>query len=52
MMVSQPLRIKKKFRIESLENWVLRQGESIKMFSDKLIKYDENEILLKESEEV
>ena len=39
-------------RIESLENWVLKQNETILDLNDKLTTMDENGVVLKESKEV
>ena len=39
-------------RIESLENWVLKQNETILDLNDKLIAMDENGVVLKERKEV
>ena len=39
-------------RIESLENWVVSQGEVIKELSEKLAKMDLNGVIIKESNEI
>merc|ERR1712096_213988 len=39
-------------RIESLENWVGRQGEAIEEFNEKLSTMDLNGVIIKESLEI
>ena len=41
-----------KFRIESLENWIVRQEELIKCLSDKLSKFDKDGVIVRESRQV
>ena len=42
-----------KFRIESLENWIIRQEELIKCLSDKLSKkFDKDGVIVRESRQV
>ena len=41
-----------KARIESLENWVMKQDDAIKKLDEKLFRLDENGVLVKESNEI